>query len=55
MRYADDIVITCLSEERLKNEVIPKIKTFLKHRGLKISDEKSKIVNVEHNSFEFLG
>jgi RNA-directed DNA polymerase len=55
VRYADDIVVTCLSKEQLKNEVIPKIKTFLKHRGLKISEEKSKIVNVEDKSFEFLG
>lgn len=54
IRYADDFVITCKSREVLEIKVLPALKEFLLKRGLALSDEKTRIVNV-NNGFEFLG
>lgn len=55
MRYADDFVVTSRSYGKLINEHITNIKKFLLERGLAISLEKSKIINLKEQSFTFLG
>jgi len=54
IRYADDFVIVCASEQ--KAELIKeKIATFLKDSiGLELSDEKTKITHISEG-FDFLG
>jgi RNA-directed DNA polymerase len=54
VRYADDFIITAKSKELLENEVLPVIKTFLKERGLELSNEKTKVTHIEEG-FDFLG
>lgn len=54
VRYADDFIITGDSKELLENEVLPLVKTFMKERGLELSEEKTVITNV-HDGFDFLG
>ena len=54
IRYADDFIITAASEEHLKNVIVPTIKEFLIQRGLTLSEEKTRIVNIEQG-FDFLG
>jgi len=54
IRYADDFVITGRSKELLEEQVRPVIETFLKERGLELSNEKTKIVHIEEG-FDFLG
>lgn len=52
VRFADDIYVTARTEEdaiKFKNELV----SFASERGLKISEEKTKIVNVK-KGFEFL-
>lgn len=53
IRYADDFVVTAMSEEILKNKVIPAVNDFLLERGLKLSPEKTRIVHIEEG-FNFL-
>jgi RNA-directed DNA polymerase len=53
VRYADDFIITASSEELIKNEIIPLIVEFLKVRGLKLSEEKSKVTHI-NEGFDFL-
>lgn len=55
IRYADDFLVTSRSRKQLTEENIPRIKTFLSTRGLIINEEKSKIINLESESFDFLG
>ncbi len=52
--YADDFVITGHSKEILEQQVKPRMVAFLKERGLELSEEKTKISNIE-DGFEFLG
>ena len=52
-RYADDFIITGATKEVLM-EVRNMIEVFLKDRGLTLSEEKTKIVNIEEG-FDFLG
>ena len=54
VRYADDVVIT---SKKLNNfeTIIPNIKLFLSERNLNISEQKSKIIELEKNNFDFLG
>ena len=52
--FADDFVVTASSRELLEKHVIPRIETFLKQRGLKLSADKTKITHVEQG-FDFLG
>ena len=54
IRYADDFIVTASSKNHLKNVIVPTIGTFLSKRGLKISDEKTRIVRIEQG-FDFLG
>ena len=53
IRYADDFIITASSKEVIKNEIIPLVKDFLQIRGLKLSEEKSKITHITEG-FDFL-
>jgi len=54
IRYADDFIVTASNPEYLFTRVIPKLEIFLKTRGLELSKEKTKVVNIE-DGFEFLG
>ncbi len=54
VRYADDSITTAHSKELLEDRVIPAVVQFLDERGLKISEEKSKITHITEG-FEFLG
>lgn len=52
LRFADDVCITARTREdaeKFKNEVI----SFVSERGLKISEKKTKIINIK-DGFEFL-
>ncbi|GAC1650213.1 MAG: group II intron reverse transcriptase/maturase [Ktedonobacteraceae bacterium] len=53
-RYADDFIVTGVSKDLLEQEVKPCIETFLKERGLTLSQEKTVITAIE-NGFDFLG
>lgn len=54
IRYADDLVATARTREILEETVIPAIAAFLEPRGLRLSEEKSKIVHIDEG-FDFLG
>lgn len=54
VRYADDFVITGVSEDILVNEVRPWVKSFLAIRGLRLSEAKTKLVHIDQG-FDFLG
>lgn len=53
-RYADDFIITGTSRELLENKVKPVIETFLKDRGLELSQEKTSVTHIS-KGFDFLG
>ena len=52
--YADDFVITGASKEVLENKVMPVVASFLKERGLELSQTKTKITHIDEG-FDFLG
>lgn len=52
--YADDFIITADSKEVLEIKIIPIVKEFLEKRGLKLSEKKTKITQIE-DGFDFLG
>ena len=54
VRYADDFVITGISQELLENEVKPWVVGFLQQRGLQLAPEKTRIVTID-DGFDFLG
>lgn len=54
IRYADDFVITARHKEIIEDKILPFVNSFLKDRGLELSVEKTKIVNIE-DGFDFLG
>lgn len=54
VRFADDFIVTAKSPDILKEKVIPTITRFLAHRGLSLSEEKTKIVHIKEG-FDFLG
>ena len=54
VRYADDFVISCSDKDVLENEVKPFLRNFLAKRGLKLSEEKTKITHID-DGFDFLG
>ena len=54
IRYADDFIVTASSKEHLEKVLLPTIKSFLSEKGLTISDEKTRIVNITQG-FDFLG
>ncbi len=53
IRYADDIIITARSKE-LAEKFMKWTSDFLEERGLTLSKEKSKIINVGEEDFEFM-
>lgn len=53
VRYADDFVITAVSEE-LAREVKAAVARFLAERGLELSEEKTAITHID-GGFDFLG
>jgi RNA-directed DNA polymerase len=55
IRYMDDFLITSPCLDSIPNKLIPKVKAFLAIRGLSVSESKSKIVNLYHDKFNFLG
>jgi len=54
VRYADDFIITGISQEILELEVRPLVIKFLRQRGLELSEEKTRITHIEEG-FDFLG
>ncbi len=54
IRFADDFVATGSWKELLENKARPAVKSFLDPRGLKLSDEKTLITNID-DGFNFLG
>lgn len=54
IRYADDFVITGTSREVLEKQVKPAVIQFLKERGLQLSEEKTRITQID-DGFDFLG
>ena len=54
VRYADDFIITGISQELLENEVLPTVEAFMAERGLTLSKEKTLITHIEQG-FDFLG
>lgn len=54
IRYADDFVITGNSKELLESKIKPAIQAFLLDRGLRLSEEKTRITSI-HEGFDFLG
>jgi RNA-directed DNA polymerase len=53
-RYADDFVVTGATKELLEQQVKPCIETFLKERGLQLSQEKTVVTHIQ-DGFDFLG
>lgn len=54
VRYADDFIVSGKTKALLEQQVIPLIRSFLKERGLTLSEEKTKVVHIEQG-FDFLG
>lgn len=54
VRYADDFVISGISDEVLENDVKPLVEAFLAERGLRLSNTKTQITHIDHG-FDFLG
>lgn len=54
VRYADDFIVTCNSDEVLRYQVKPAIENFLMDRGLTLSEEKTTISHI-NDGFDFLG
>jgi RNA-directed DNA polymerase len=54
VRYADDFIISGRSKEILENEVKPLVTQFLKERGLRLSESKTRITHISEG-FDFLG
>ncbi len=54
VRYADDFIITGISEELLADKVMPALEVFLRTRGLELSVEKTRITHIR-DGFDFLG
>ena len=52
--YADDFIVSGISKEFLEQEVKPSVKAFLGERGLRLSEEKTKITHI-NDGFDFLG
>jgi RNA-directed DNA polymerase len=53
VRYADDLIVTADSE-KTAHDIKNLLKTFLKERGLELSDDKTVITNIAEG-FDFLG
>ena len=53
VRYADDFVVLCRKGQG--TEMHRRLKGWLEKRGLKLNEKKTRIVDFEKESFEFLG
>ena len=53
-RYADDFIITGVSQEVLEQEVKPLVTEFMRERGVELSETKTAITPIE-DGFDFLG
>ena len=53
VRYADDFVVLCRKGQGA--EMHGRLKGWLERRGLKLNEKKTRIVDFEKESFEFLG
>jgi hypothetical protein len=54
IRYADDFVVLARSRRQLETAVLPKLREFLEARGLRLSEEKTRIVRATEG-FDFVG
>ncbi len=54
VRYADDFVVTGVSQGVLEHQVRPAVVQFLAARGLELSEEKTRITHIS-DGFDFLG
>ncbi|HEY3963916.1 MAG TPA: reverse transcriptase domain-containing protein [Planctomycetaceae bacterium] len=54
IRYADDFVVLARSRRQLETVVLPKLREFLAARGLRLSEEKTRIVR-DTDGFDFVG
>lgn len=54
VKYADDFIISGCSKEVLEERVKPALVSFLRERGLELSEEKTRITHVDEG-FDFLG
>ena len=54
VRYADDFVVTGVSQELLETEIKPWTEAFLAQRGLRLSEAKTRITHIDEG-FDFLG
>jgi retron-type reverse transcriptase len=54
IRYADDFVVLARSRRQLEAVVLPKLREFLEARGLRLSEEKTRIVR-DTEGFDFVG
>lgn len=54
IRYADDLIALCHSQEQAR-QVQARLAEWLAPRGLSFNEEKTKVVNLEADGFEFLG
>ena len=54
VRYADDFIITGISQELLEDKVKPFVEAFMAERGLTLSKEKTLVTHVSEG-FDFLG
>ncbi len=52
--YADDFIITGATQTVLENKVKPAVESFLRERGLSLSQKKTKITHIDEG-FDFLG
>ena len=53
VRYADDFVVLCRKGQG--EEMHRRLKCWLERKGLKLNEKKTRIVDFEKESFEFLG
>ncbi len=54
IRYADDFVVTAPSREKIVSYVLPKLRLFLKERGMELNEAKTNIIHRDEG-FDFLG
>lgn len=54
IRYADDFVVLARSRRQLERVVLPGLREFLAARGLRLSDEKTRLVR-DTQGFDFVG
>ena len=54
IRYADDFIVTARHRSDLENTILPAIKTYLRVRGLNLSEAETRIRHIREG-FDFLG